>query len=59
MQVVSPPAYELAGAFTYVEAIDELVKDARERVARLDGVQPNAVYGLPAEELALYLQRHA
>jgi len=36
------------------EAIDQLVKDARERIAALGDVEPHAAYGVAAEELALY-----
>jgi nucleotide-binding universal stress UspA family protein len=35
-------------------SIDDLVKQARERIAALGGVEPHAAYGHPAEELALY-----
>jgi nucleotide-binding universal stress UspA family protein len=34
--------------------IDELVQRARQRVASLKGVDPDAAYGDPAQELALY-----
>jgi len=34
--------------------IEEMVDAARQRVASLDGVEPHAAYGQPAEELALY-----
>ncbi len=36
------------------EAIDQLVKQARERIAALGDVEPHAAYGAAAEELALY-----
>jgi nucleotide-binding universal stress UspA family protein len=36
------------------ESIDDLLKDARERIAALGPVEPHVVYGHPAEELALY-----
>lgn len=36
------------------QAIEELIQAARERVARIEGVEPHAAYGQPAEELALY-----
>ena len=50
-----PAAYVFAGAAAPLgEAIPGLVKEARERVAALDGVEPHAAYGHPAEELALY-----
>jgi nucleotide-binding universal stress UspA family protein len=54
-EVVSVPSYALAGALAPLgDAIEELVKSARERVSALPGVEPHAAYGLPAEELALY-----
>ncbi len=34
--------------------LEALVDDARDRLAALAGVEPHAVYGVPAEELALY-----
>ena len=36
------------------ETLDELVGEALERVKQLDGVEPHAAFGEPAEELALY-----
>ena len=36
------------------EMIEELLDAARERVAEIEGVEPHAAYGQPAEELALY-----
>jgi nucleotide-binding universal stress UspA family protein len=50
-----PAAFVFAGAAAPLgEAIPGLVTEARERVAALDGVEPHAAYGQPAEELALY-----
>lgn len=34
--------------------IEELVAEARDRLGALEGVEPHAAYGRPAEELALY-----
>jgi nucleotide-binding universal stress UspA family protein len=34
--------------------IGGLVQDARDRIAALGDVEPHAVYGQPAEELAMY-----
>jgi nucleotide-binding universal stress UspA family protein len=55
-EAVSPPAaYVFAGAAAPLgEMIPGLVKEARERIAALDGVSPHAAYGNPAEELAVY-----
>ncbi len=36
------------------DAFEEIVQAARQRVAALDGVEPHAAYGDPAEELAIY-----
>jgi nucleotide-binding universal stress UspA family protein len=36
------------------DTIEDLVDEARERIADLGDVEPHAVYGRPAEELALY-----
>jgi nucleotide-binding universal stress UspA family protein len=47
-------AYPFAGVAPVDEAYEQLVDDARRRVAALDGVEPHAAYGHPAEELALY-----
>jgi nucleotide-binding universal stress UspA family protein len=54
-EAVSLPTYLFAGGPAPVDlAIEDLVKDARERVAALEGVEPHAAYGHPSEELALY-----
>jgi nucleotide-binding universal stress UspA family protein len=55
LEAVSLPAYALVGGGTPVaDAINRLVEDARERIAALGGVEPHAVYGIPAEELSPY-----
>ncbi len=55
LEAVSLPAYALVGGGAPVaDAINRLVDDARERIAALGGVEPHAVYGVPAEELSLY-----
>jgi nucleotide-binding universal stress UspA family protein len=36
------------------ESIDDLLKEAGERIAALGPVEPHVAYGHPAEELALY-----
>lgn len=54
-EAVSLPSYAFAGGIAPLDgAIDDLVEDARERVAEIDGVEPHAAYGQPAEELARY-----
>jgi nucleotide-binding universal stress UspA family protein len=49
-----PARLYAAPAYPDRAAIEEMVEAARERIAGLDGVEPHAAYGLPAEELALY-----
>ena len=49
-----PTSAFIGGPAPMDDAIGELVDDARDRVAKLDSVEPHAVYGNPAEELALY-----
>jgi nucleotide-binding universal stress UspA family protein len=52
---VSVPAYlSIPGAGTAGEALPGLVRQARERIEALGGVQPHAAYGVAAEELAMY-----
>lgn len=49
------PARAYVGpAFPDAATIQQLVDSAREHIAQLDGVEPHAAYGEPAEELALY-----
>jgi nucleotide-binding universal stress UspA family protein len=38
----------------YAFPIDELLDEARERIASLGDVEPHVVFGMPGEELALY-----
>jgi nucleotide-binding universal stress UspA family protein len=54
-QAVSVPTYVSHGR-TAVDStpVKDLVEEARAKIAALDGVEPNAAYGKPAEELALY-----
>lgn len=52
-EAVSLPTYLLVTAED-ASAIEKMVDAARERLARLDGVEPHAAYGPAAEELALY-----
>ena len=52
---VSIPAHLAHGLLTADgTTLDNLVQDARARVAALGDVEPHAAYGEPAEELALY-----
>jgi nucleotide-binding universal stress UspA family protein len=56
LEVVSLPTYAFAGGgpAPIDGVIEGLIDDARERITALDGVEPHAVYGIPAEELAQY-----
>ncbi len=55
LEVVSLPTYAFVGGpAPIVNVLEALVDDARDRLAALAGVEPHAVYGVPAEELALY-----
>ena len=52
---VSVPASALGGgALPLKDGIDALVRNARERIASLGGVEPHAAYGAAAEELTVY-----
>jgi nucleotide-binding universal stress UspA family protein len=54
-EAVSLPAIALAsGPASVDDCLQELLDVARARVSALDGVEPHAVYGQPAEELALF-----
>ncbi len=54
-QAVSVPAYVLGGGAAPIDAsIDDVVAEARQRISALDGVEPHAAYGSPAEELTLF-----
>ncbi len=55
MDAVSVPTRAvLGGATALAGVIEDIVSAARERLARLDGVEPFAVYGSAAEELAAF-----
>lgn len=51
-QAVSIPTYMYLGIDA--ESIEDIVRNARERIAALGGVEPHAAYGDPVEELTLY-----
>jgi nucleotide-binding universal stress UspA family protein len=54
-EAVSLPTYAfLGGPAPIDDAFEDLVDDARKRIEALDGVEPHAAYGLPAEELGVY-----
>ena len=53
-EAVSLPTYAfLAGGAAVDDVVGDLVDSAREQIAAL-GLEPHAVYGIPAEELTLY-----
>jgi nucleotide-binding universal stress UspA family protein len=54
-EAVSLPTYAfLGGPAPIDDAFEDLVDDARKRIEALDGVEPHAAYGHPAEELGVY-----
>lgn len=53
-EAVSLPSYAFLAGPVPVDGLEDLVEDARRRIAALGGVEPHAAYGLPVEELALY-----
>jgi nucleotide-binding universal stress UspA family protein len=53
-EAVSLPAESVSGGAAPAGAIEDSVKNARDRIAALGDVEPHAAYGEPAEELALY-----
>jgi nucleotide-binding universal stress UspA family protein len=56
LEVVSIPTYSFTGITPPAlgDTIDALIKDAKERLKAIDGVEGRAVYGLPGEELAAF-----
>ena len=54
-EAVALPTYPFTGPVAAdATTIEEMVDAARERIASIDGVEPHAAYGQPAEELTLY-----
>jgi len=54
-EAVSLPSYAFtAGSVPIDVTVEELVRDAQQRVAALSDVEPHAAYGHPAVELAMY-----
>jgi nucleotide-binding universal stress UspA family protein len=54
-EAVTIPAIALStGPLPIDRWMDDLLDDARRRVSSLDGVEPHAVYGKAAEELAMF-----
>ena len=54
-EAVSLPAYAFLGGPAPMDgALNDLVDDARNRIAALGGMEPHAAYGVAAEELAVY-----
>jgi nucleotide-binding universal stress UspA family protein len=55
LEVVSLSAYALMGGPAPLDGmIEDLVRDALARVAALGDIEPHAVYGVAAEDLAVY-----
>jgi nucleotide-binding universal stress UspA family protein len=54
LHVVSSPAYSYTGDESADVMIAERLREAREQVAALGGLEAQAVYGFPADELSLY-----
>jgi nucleotide-binding universal stress UspA family protein len=52
--VYVPRHFFVPGRAPHDASIEELVRDARERITALGDIEPHAAYGHPAEELALY-----
>jgi len=54
-QAISLPAYAFLGGPVPIDnAVEDLVGEARERIAALGGIEPHAVYGNVVDELSLY-----
>jgi len=54
-EAVSLPRYAFTAASVPIDiTVEELVRDAQQRVAALSDVEPHAAYGHPAVELAMY-----
>jgi len=54
-EVISmPPRDSMESFFNRGASIERAVRRTEERLAKLGGVEPHAVYGIPTEELTLY-----
>jgi nucleotide-binding universal stress UspA family protein len=54
-QAIAMPTYASLGGNDWLDLpLDSMLSAARERVGRLEGVEPHVVIGHPAEELSLY-----
>jgi len=54
-EVITLPVYAFVGGPAPIDGVvEDMVVDARNRIAALGGVEPHAVYGLTGEELAAY-----
>ncbi len=49
-----PARYYVGPAFPDRSSVEQTLKQIRERIGQLDGVEPHAVYGDPAEELSAF-----
>jgi nucleotide-binding universal stress UspA family protein len=56
LEVVSIPTYAFTGLVppAYGETVDVMLKEANDRLAKLEGAEARAVYGLAGEELAAF-----
>jgi nucleotide-binding universal stress UspA family protein len=49
-----PTTYYMSAGLPAEQTVEEMVDSARDRLARLEGVEPHAAYGQAPEELAIY-----
>jgi nucleotide-binding universal stress UspA family protein len=52
--ISAPPRDSMDSFYNPIASIERAVRQTEERLGRLGGVEPHAVYGVPAEELTLY-----
>jgi nucleotide-binding universal stress UspA family protein len=53
-EAVSVPAHLVPPKLVKAGSVNDLVRQARERIGTMGGVEPHAAYGDPVEELTLY-----